>query len=286
MTVGGRASAARSPLADDPPFAVMVAPNGARRTQADHPALPITPDEIARTAAACLDAGAAALHLHVRDADHRHSLDAERYRDALTAVRRAVGDRLVVQITTEAVGRYTPQQQMETVRQVRPDWVSIAVREIAPGPSDEPEAARFFLWMNASGVAAQFIVYTPPDVLRLTDWARRGVVAMDHVSVLFVLGRYTVGRAEHPNQLLRFLAAADPGMPWMTCAFGATEALVTDLAILLGGHARVGFENNLLRANGDVASGNEDLVAAAVAAAHARGRRIADADALRTMILR
>ena len=59
---------------------IMVAPNGARRTRADHPALPITPEEIAATARACQAAGAGAIHAHVRDDAGRHVLDAPLYR--------------------------------------------------------------------------------------------------------------------------------------------------------------------------------------------------------------
>ena len=57
------------------PCLIMVAPNGARKTKADHPALPITPAELAATASACLEAGAAAIHLHVRDRDGGHTLE-------------------------------------------------------------------------------------------------------------------------------------------------------------------------------------------------------------------
>ena len=84
-----------------PPVFLAVAPNGARKTKADHPALPITPAELAATAAACAEAGAAMIHLHVRDADQRHSLDVEAYRAAIAAVRSAVGEDLVIQATSE-----------------------------------------------------------------------------------------------------------------------------------------------------------------------------------------
>src|SRR5690554_6718411 len=99
----------------DFPFAIAVAPNGARRTKADHPRLPMLPDELARDAAEARAAGAAMIHLHVRDAEGKHSLDLGLYREAIAAVRDAVGDRLVVQATTEAVGRYTPREQMALV---------------------------------------------------------------------------------------------------------------------------------------------------------------------------
>ena len=75
--------------ADPAPLVLTVAPNGARAGRHDHPALPLDPAALAATARACLDAGAAVLHLHVRDANDRHSLDAGRYREALAAVRAA-----------------------------------------------------------------------------------------------------------------------------------------------------------------------------------------------------
>ena len=64
---------------------VTVAPNGGRKTKADHPALPLTADELARTAAECLERGASMIHLHVRDAEGRHSLDPEAYRATIAA---------------------------------------------------------------------------------------------------------------------------------------------------------------------------------------------------------
>ncbi len=83
------------------PLIIAVAPNGARKTREDHPAIPLSAEETAREAAACCEAGAAMIHLHVRDADLRHSLDAAAYREATAAVRREAGDRLIIQMTTE-----------------------------------------------------------------------------------------------------------------------------------------------------------------------------------------
>ena len=75
-----------------PPLVLAVAPNGARKTQADHPAIPISPAELAATAAAAQAAGAAMIHLHVRDADQKHSLDVGAYREATAAVREKVAN--------------------------------------------------------------------------------------------------------------------------------------------------------------------------------------------------
>ncbi len=85
------------------PFATGVSPTGARRTRADHPNIPLSPDEIAVAAQQCLEAGACLLHLHVRKADLSHSLEVEDYRVALGALRRTVGQRMVIQVPTEAL---------------------------------------------------------------------------------------------------------------------------------------------------------------------------------------
>ena len=266
------------------PLILTVAPNGARRGKADHPALPITPEEIGRCAAECADAGAAMIHLHVRDRDGAHTLDADAYRAAIDAVRREAGERIVIQITTEAVGRYRPEQQMAMVREVRPEAVSLAVRELVANDAAEREAARFFAWLSAERVLTQFILYSDEDVCRFDDLAARGIVADDQRFVLFVLGRYSAGQRSSPQDLLPFIAANRRSHGWAMCAFGPKEAACAVAAAALGGHARVGFENNLLLPDGRMAPDNTALISPVVSAASAMGRPLADAAAARAIM--
>ncbi|MBA4231720.1 MAG: 3-keto-5-aminohexanoate cleavage protein [Ralstonia sp.] len=248
------------------PIAIAVAPNGARKTHADHPALPITPDELAACARQCVDAGAAMLHLHVRRPDGTHSLEPGDYRPAIAAVRHAVGDALVIQITTEAVGIYTPEQQMASVRALQPEAISAALRELAPDAAHEAEAARFFGELAAARTAIQYILYSADDVARYRDLRTRGVLPDTSHWVLFVLGRYSAGQHSDPTDLLQFLQAwADGGdltanVPWAMCAFGPREAECALTAALLGGHARLGFENNMALPDGSTAPDNAALV--------------------------
>lgn len=239
---------------------VAVAPNGGRRSRADHPALPITAEEVATAARACRDGGASMIHLHVRDDQERHSLDPERYKKGIKAVRRAVGDDLVIQVTTEAIGIYQPDQQMDTVRALRPEAVSMAIRELIPDPSFETAAAEFFTWLRRENVAPQYIVYTPDEFARLNDLRARGIIPGNRVSCLFVLGFY--GQNEgHPDDLLPYLAQGIDGLDWSVCAFGRGENACAMTAAALGGHVRVGFENNLNMCDGSPAPDNAALVA-------------------------
>lgn len=240
---------------------IMSAPNGARRGHADHPALPITPEESAKDAVALLDAGVSILHLHVRDADGNHTLDAARYRQAIAAVRDCIGDELVVQVTTEAVGQYTAEQQMAVVRELKPEAVSIALREICPADSDEPKAADFFSWMHEEGIWPQVILYSVQDVLRFDDLRRRGVFADESPFVMFVVGAYASERDGSVADLDKLLAATDASAyPWAVCCFGGFEHEVMLAATAQGGHVRLGFENNLLLPSGEIAANNAALI--------------------------
>ena len=257
------------------PLVITVAPTGARRGKADHPALPIMPDEIAREAARCREAGAAMLHLHVRDSAGAHSIDPDLYRTAMAAVRREAGNDLLIQVTTEAVGVYSAQEQMAVMRDLRPEAFSVALRELIPDEAAEGEAASFLAGEARRGTLVQHILYDVEDVRRFTDLVRREVVPQASASALFVLGRYTQGQQSSPADLLPFLDAWTLALPWSLCAFGLREAACATAAACLGGHVRVGFENNLHRPDGSVAADNAELVQGMASVASALGFKIA-----------
>lgn len=248
------------------PVLICVAPNGARRTKADHPALPMTPAELAPTAAACAEAGAAMIHLHVRGTSGQHVLQASLFREAVSAIRAEVGDRMIVQMTTEAGSRYRREEQMAVVREVRPEAVSLAFRELCPDAAAEREFAQFLSWLSREHIAVQHILYDTDDVRRFLALTDRGVVPTDPApTVLYVLGRYTERVEAVPTDLLPFLAAAGGRLRnFMVCAFGNGESRCALAAALLGGDVRVGFENNVRLPGGELAPDNAALVAVIV----------------------
>lgn len=260
------------------PLIITVAPNGARKTQTDHPALPITPEDLATCAADCQAAGAAMIHLHVRDDEGQHSLDHDRYRKAIDAIRARVGERIVIQITTEAVGRYRLAEQMALLRELEPEAASLAIREFVPEGADERETREFFAWLRGSRVHPQFILYDAQDLRRLKELEQGGILWPGRKSVLFVLGRYAKAQESHPRDLVPFLAEENRGHLWSLCAFGRREGACGMAAASLGGHVRVGFENNLLLSDGSVAPDNAALVSQQVANAGNLGRPLASAD--------
>jgi uncharacterized protein (DUF849 family) len=269
------------------PLVIAAAPNGARKTPQDHPALPVTADQLADTAATCQQAGAAMFHLHVRDADGRHSLDPRHYARAIDAVRARVGDRLVIQATSESGGIYGPREQLDAMRALQPESVSLAVREAIGTADDEAQAETFLYWALGQGVAVQYILYDRQDLARYHDLVARRVIPGQRHWLLFVLGSYAQGRDAAPVELLSFVGADWPQeTPWMVCAFGPREATCALTAAGLGGQVRVGFENNLHLPDGTTAPDNAALIANIAAGARALGRPPAGADDLRAQLAR
>lgn len=266
------------------PVILTVAPTGAYKGKQDHHALPITPEEIADTAAHCLDVGAAMIHLHVRDPEGRHSLDPSAYQDAIDAVVRKVGKNMVIQITSEAAKRFSPAQQMSAIRAVKPEAVSLAVRELVPDMASETEAALFFDWLSKERVAPQYILYSPHDLELYQDLVNREVIPATPHWLLFVLGKYRETLDSTPRDLLPFLQPHDHRIPWAVCAFGYQEHACGVCAATLGGHVRVGFENNLYLSDGSPADDNASLLAQMRDSLCTLGRPLGDADDLRAMM--
>jgi 3-keto-5-aminohexanoate cleavage enzyme len=270
------------------PLVVIAAPNGARLSKQDHPAVPLTTAEIAESAAELADCGVSVLHLHVRDEHGDHVLDAKRYREAQAAIRDHAGDRLVVQVTTEAVGRYGRGQQMALVRELRPEAVSLGLRELCPDRAAEAEAGAFFRELADKNVWPQYILYSADEAARFEQLRQEGFFGVEHPFALFVLGRYSDALEGDPAEIDAFLCASGAGaFPWAVCCFGSAEAEAVRRAASLGGHVRIGFENNRLLPDGTVARNNAQLIASELALLRETGasqRPIATADWVRTQL--
>jgi len=250
----------------------MVAPNGARKTKADHPALPTTIAELVDVASACHGAGADMLHAHVRNENGDHVLDAGLYRELIVEMARAV-PAMGVQITTEAVGRYSPEEQRDLVAAVQPKAVSVALREMT-SDSDVGAQRAFYFDAKEAGIDLQHILYTPEEIIQLAGLVADEIIPPESLSLLFVLGRYSEGQISSPSDLRPFTdALTTSGLKsrakFMVCAFGQHEVACLLAATQMGGDCRIGFENNHLKPDGTLAENNSAQVTALVAALNA-----------------
>ena len=111
------------------PTIIMAAPNGARKVKTDHPGIPVSIEETVAEAKSCFSAGASILHAHVRDDEGKHVLDTSLYRKLLNALSIEVPN-MLVQVTTESVGIYSPEEQASLVYELKPDFISVGFREM------------------------------------------------------------------------------------------------------------------------------------------------------------
>lgn len=265
------------------PVIIMAAPNGARKTHADHAALPVSIEETVCEAAACQVVGASVLHAHVRGDNDEHVLDAGRYRELLAEMQARV-PAMLVQVTSEAVGRYRPEEQMTCIEAVHPQMVSMALREITSDFAQPGLAQRFFTWCEVHEVHVQHIVYSADELDRFFEYRDQGVIPSTQRCVLFVLGRYNVDFQSDPADLEPFLQRDLDGLDWFTCAFGSREQQSVMRGIEAGGHARIGFENNLHLPDGSIAPSSAALIENLVMALRQDGRAIASADDARQLL--
>ena len=243
---------------------IMVAPNGARRTIADHPAIPVTIEQIVTTAESCFKAGAGAMHFHVRDNNQQHVLDAGLYTEALAELTVAVPE-MHLQITTESVGRYSPEDMRALAYQVMPPGISIGIIEMIPDGQPTADDIKLYKSLYEAGTRIQHICYFPEhlDIVRqIIDKAR---LPEDDIWCLFTIGHYS-GRVSKPKLIAQFLEklkSLELSPEWAICAFAEQEQICLQKAVTLGGKVRVGFENSLFMPDGSIAENNAARVTAA-----------------------
>lgn len=240
---------------------LALAPNGAYKQKTDHPALPLKLEEIVQTAEQAQSAGVTLLHLHIRDHNNQHSLDPMQYRRTIDAIEDQLGNKLIIQITSESAGKFSPAQQAESIQSVKPACVSIALRELIPEQTQARQGTELFHWCAEHTCHTQFILYSENDLLAYFRYRQLNIIPDSPHSVLFVLGRYHrdgESSAEYLKPYLMHIRKLDA--PWMVCAFGTSEQAVVLEAASLGGHIRIGFENNLLRSDSTVSLNNTQQV--------------------------
>ena len=242
----------------------MVAPNGARPLKKDHPEVPITIPEIVKTGKSCFESGAGAIHFHIRDKQGEHILDPGLCKEALSELNKIV-PKMHLQITTEAVGRYSPNQMRKLAYDVTPPGISIGIREMIPTRKLSTHDIDFYQKLEASGTKVQHICYEPEDVDLLSELLKESKLPKSGTWCMFVIGHYS-GRLSVPENISKFISKLkknDIDADWAVCAFGKEETTCLETAIKLGGKIRVGFENSLLMPDGTIAPDNETKVKAA-----------------------
>jgi len=257
------------------PVIIAVAPNGARKTKNDHPNLPITPTELAYCASACLNEGATMIHLHVRDELSVHSLSPKLYRETVNAVKDRVGNKMMIQVTSESAGIFQADEQISAMMELSPDFISIALREYINDNASTDKFCLFVNYLHNKQCVIQYILYDFEDYKLYLSLISKEQIPKSRHSILIVLGRYTetvpdINIVKHYQSILEH----DKGC--MVCTFGPNGQQILNASAIFGTHIRVGFENGFLLPNDEIAIDNAHLVKNTIETIKKTGRTIAD----------
>jgi 3-keto-5-aminohexanoate cleavage enzyme len=240
---------------------LTVAPTGAETAKSDAPALPVTLDELVSTAKACEAAGAAIVHVHVRDAAAQPTLDLGLVTAALDAVREAT--ECIVQVSSG--GAVTdPESARLGVLDAGPDAASLTCGTLNFGNDVFVNRWEFietlYLEMRAREIVPEFELFDLGHVATMTRLLdRHGAPYGGHVHADLVMG-VPGGMPGTLPALVACVAALPAGATWTATGVGRSTLPVMLGALAAGGHLRVGMEDTLTFAPGRVVRDNAELV--------------------------
>jgi 3-keto-5-aminohexanoate cleavage enzyme len=265
---------------------VGASPTGPHRTRADHPKLPLAPDEIAAAVADCLRHGACYARVHARDEAGRPTLAPRAMLAVVETVRRRTGRAVVVQPAAYAGDWATTLDIVNVAREIRPETIALRLSEIVPDERSLSEAARFLSWLARERVAPHFVLSDAGEVARYLSLRERGALP-DSAHLVEFAPRPPEGATTEdvrPDALLPMIAAYRGDMPWTCAGSGRFEAALAALGCAVGGHATVGFDFNVRAPDGSAAPDSAAAVERCASTLAAIGRPLATADDLRGMI--
>ena len=261
------------------PLIITVAPVGAELTPEQTPYLPITPEQLGETAAACREAGASIVHVHCRTDDGANTHAVERFRDALTAIR-AKSD-LIVQFSTGGAIGMTPEERAAPL-ELRPEMATLTCGTVNFGDdvfeNSFPIMRGILAAMQRFGVIPELEVFDLGHLSNAKRLAHEGLLRFpQHVDiVLGVPGALEAG----VEQLVDCVRMLPNGCTWSVAAIGKMQLPMATAAIAMGGHVRVGLEDNIYYSRGRLAR-NDELVARVARIAAEAGRPVATPDQAR-----
>jgi len=260
---------------------------GSRPTKKMNPAVPYSPEEIAASAIECCKAGAAVAHVHVRNpitGENEHNIDY--FREVLDRIREACD--IIVNLTTSASylqGSDVGQRRLQPVF-LKPDMCSFDLgsvnffdRVFLNPPDWAEEAAKC---MKDNDVKPEIEVFDTGHISQAIDLIRKGLIQSPPYFQICMGVKWGI---EATAENLLFMKSKLPaGAVWSVLGVGKAQLPMITLAMILGGHVRVGFEDNIYVKQGVLASSNAQMVEGAVDLAERLGRRVVTPKEARVML--
>jgi len=251
---------------------ISVATTGGHQGKEANPNLPTQPVEVAKDVAACEEAGASIVHLHARDERGEKTKSVARYQELRDVINDYCDD-IIVNFTTGGGGIYSQQERIAPVLEVdpRPEMATIDLGPINFGQTRTAENTReqseeYAARMRKAGVKPELELFNPGHIPEAEHLIKKGLLAEPYwATVIFGMQN---GMPANPQNLKTFVDNLPEPVEWQCLAVGKHQLPMTTAAITMGGHVRVGMEDNVYYRKGELAESNAQLVS--------RTARIAD----------
>lgn len=244
------------------PCIISVAITGSQPTKAQNPAVPISPAEQVESTHEAFEAGAALVHIHVRDDEGKSSSDAARFAIVQEGIRKHCPG-MIVQFSTGGRGR-DPSERGSSLA-LRPDMASLATGSvnfatiIYENPPQLIDALAGTMLQNE--IKPEVEIFDLAMLYNARSLVDRGVLkAPAHVQFVMGIPGALPAREQVLDFLISELVDVLPGATWTAAGISRHQSVVNRWALARGGHARTGLEDNIYIAKGELASSNAALV--------------------------
>jgi len=262
---------------------ITAALTGAEVTSKNNPNLPVTPGEIAEAAYHCYEAGASMVHLHVRNEDETPTQAAEIFKETVDLIKTKCN--IIIQVSTGGAVGMTAEERLQPVY-LKPEMASLSTGSVNFGDDVflNPPAylEKFAQVMREQGVKPEIEVFDVGMINNALQLVKKGLLSepLHYDFVLDVPG----GIPGTVKNLLHLIESIPPGSTWTVAGMGRTELPLGTVAIIMGGHVRVGFEDNIYYEKGVLADSNAQLVERMVRVAKIHSRPVASPDEARKIL--
>lgn len=256
------------------PVIITAAMVGAEVTRAQQPHLPITPIEIISAAVACYEAGAAIIHIHVRDAAGNATQDAGLFREVVEGIRARCD--VITQVSTGGAVWMSAEERLQSI-ECRPDMATLTTGTVNFGDgvfkNDRGLVETFARRLREYRIVPEIEIF---DVGMLDEAIRLRSMDLitDPIHFDFVMG-VPGGLGAEPAHLVHMLRSLPPGSTWSVAGMGRHQLTLGTIALAMGGNVRVGFEDNIYYRKGQLATSNAELVARVARVARELDRPVA-----------
>ena len=260
---------------------------GAEVTKEQNPAVPYTVEEIVREAKSAVDAGAAIVHLHVREDDGTPTQSRDRFQECEVAIYKVCPNVILIPSTGGAVGMSPEERLQSTDTTPIPEMATLDCGTCNFGDeifdNTMPTMRAFGKRMMERGIKPEYECFEMGHLDTILTMARKGQVPGAPMQFNFVLGvpGCTPATVDNLCWLVKNIPA---GSTWTSTGIGRHAFTLAAPTIVMGGNVRVGFEDNLYLEKGVLAKSNGELVDKVVRMAKLLGREVATSDEARVIL--